>query len=39
MFEMHLALQQFTYWFSVLDNKRLSVIFLMLEDIVQFEMM
>ena len=39
MFEMHLVFQQFTDWFSVFDNKGLSVIFHVLEDLVQFEMM
>ena len=37
IFEMHLALQQFTDWFSVFGNKGLSVI--LLEDLQQFEMM
>ena len=39
VFEMHLALQKFTDRFSVFSNKGLSVIFRMLEDLVQFEMM
>ena len=38
MFEMHLALQQFSDWFSVFGNKGPCVIFRVLEYLVQFEM-
>ena len=34
MLEMHLAIQQFTDWFSVFGNKELSVIYRLLEDLV-----
>ena len=39
IFKMHLALQQFNDSFRVFGNKGLSVIFWVLEDLVQFEMM
>ena len=39
MFETHQVLQQFTDWFNVFGNKGVCVIFCVLEDLVQFEMM